>query len=88
MAGVTFSTSGRELRKDVFRLGELMRLFLRPDQVAIDRDLERASAGGNQRQLLHRMLLLFENLSRQTDGFVGIVSGYAVLDLDLHRTTF
>jgi hypothetical protein len=61
-----------------------VRLSLRPDQIAIDLDLERPSTGRDERKRRDPVLLVFQQLRRQTDGFICVVSGDAVLDLDVH----
>lgn len=64
---------------------EVVGFSLRPDLPAVDGHLERPTGSRDQSEFLHPALFLFEDLGRQTDGPVGVVSGNAVLDLDLHK---
>jgi hypothetical protein len=57
------------------------------DELPVDGDLEDASTGGDEHEVVDRMLELFEDLGRQTDGLIEIASNGAVLDADLHRTS-
>jgi hypothetical protein len=58
--------------------------LLRIDQVAVDDDLEDATTGRDQGDVVDRVLELFEDLGRQTDGLVEVASNGAVFDGDLH----
>jgi hypothetical protein len=61
--------------------------LLRIDQPAVDGDLEGTAARRDEDQIVDRMLELFEDLGRQTDGLIEVASNRAVLDGDLHRTS-
>ena len=55
-------------------IGELSRLQLRVDQLAIGGQLETAAATRNQFQVLDLLLELGQQLGRQTDGLGFVVS--------------
>jgi len=61
-----------------------LRGLLGEHQVAIDHHLEDAAAGGDECQLGDGAGVVPEDLGRQTDGSVRIVSDHAVFDADLH----
>lgn len=65
-----------------------MRLFFRPDQIAVDPDFESASPRGDESKGRYRILLFPQQLRRQTDGFICVVSGYAVFDFDVHGAQY
>ena len=54
------------------------------DEITVDGDLEDASTRRDEDEIVDRLLELFEDLGRQTDGLVEIASDRAVLDGDLH----
>jgi hypothetical protein len=62
-------------------LGELPCLMLRVEQLSVGDDIKDASAAFDQ---LHVDTRLFFDRFRQTDGFGGEVSLYAVFDRDVH----
>lgn len=62
-------------------VGKLAGLFLAVDQLTIDLDLENTAASLDQ--LAIHVKFILESV-RQTDGFGGIVSLYAVFDRNVH----
>jgi hypothetical protein len=63
---------------------ELAGLRLGVNELAVDRQLEHAPAGRNQRPLLDVLLELGQNLARQTDGLGFVVSHRTVDEFDFH----
>ncbi len=66
----------------VFRKAAL--LFFGEDQFSVDTELKASFVGGNQREAGDVLLVFYENLFRQTDGFVLIASGRAVDQFQSH----
>ena len=67
---------------DLAGLREAPRLGLAKEQFVVEADLETATIAGAQIDLNHDGRPVPENLGRQTDGTVQVVSGNAVLDDD------
>ena len=65
-------------------VGELARLELGVDQIAVDGQLEAAAPFGDQRQLFDLLLVRGQQLARQTDGLRLVVSHRAVLEFHVH----
>ena len=63
---------------------ELAGLQLRVEQFAVDGQLETAAAAGNQFQVLDPLLVLGQELARQTDGFRLVASHRAILEFHVH----
>src|SRR5207244_5929872 len=57
-------------------------------EVAVDHLLEHTTAGGDQGQLGDVTGAVRQELGRQTDGPVRVVSDHAVFDTDLHGSPF
>ena len=57
-------------------------------EVAVDHHLEHTTAGGDQGQLGDVTGAVRQELGRQTDGPVRVVSDHAVFDADLHGSPF
>ena len=79
------STPGSERGLNLRILRETMRCELGENLLAIQEDLEAAVVERLQLQRFHLLLELFQNLLRQTDGVGFVLSGGAILNLDLHR---
>jgi hypothetical protein len=60
---------------------------LRVNQFAIQRDLEAATAGRDERELLDFLFEVVEQFGRQTDGLRFVSSDRAVFQLDVHGDT-
>ena len=69
-------------------VGMALRGLLGEHQVAVDHHLEDPAAGGDQGQLGNAAGVVRQELGRQTDGPVRIVSDHAVFDADLHGSPF
>jgi hypothetical protein len=76
------------VRRQLRVLGEAAGLLLREDQIAVDRDFEDASRTRDELQLAYVVLMLGEDLRRQTDGLVRVASLSAVRDLYPHLSPF
>jgi hypothetical protein len=66
--------------QDLVGLGVAARRFLRVDEVAVEYDLEDPSARGNDCDVRDRVLKLFQQAFRQTDGSRCVSSLSAVFD--------
>jgi hypothetical protein len=75
---------GADLGQHLFGIGMPAGRLLGVDEVAVDGDLEDAAPGGDESELRDRVLELFEDGGRQTDGLVEIASDRAVLECDPH----
>ena len=62
--------------------------LLGEDEVTVDHDFEHPAAGGDQGQLGDGAGVARQELGRQTDGPVRVVSDHAVFDADLHGSSF
>lgn len=69
---------------DLGVLGVTLQRLLREDQLAVGDDLEDAPAGGDEGQFLDVVGEVRQELGRQTDGSIRVVSNDAVFDADLH----
>ena len=76
---------GARRRKDLVVVRVPAGLLLGIDQPVVERDLEDATRGGDERQVLDIVFELLQQAFRQTDGFRGIASLRAELDGDLHH---
>ena len=65
-------------------VGELAGFELRVDQLAVHLQLEAAPLGGDERQLRDLLLVLRQQLGRQTDGLWLIVSHRAIAQFQFH----
>jgi hypothetical protein len=72
------------LDKCVF-VRELARLQLRINELSINGQFETTAAGRLQLQPGDFLLVPFQHLLRQTDGFRFVISGSAVAQVNLHR---
>ncbi len=62
-------------------------MLLGPDDFAVDGELERSPARGNQSQTIDSVTMFAQDLGRQTDGLIGVVSDYAVFEFDFHDSS-
>ena len=65
-------------------LGKFTRLQLGIDQLAVQRELKTAATGGFQLQAGDLLLVLCQNLGRQTDGPRLVISSRAVSEMHFH----
>lgn len=72
--------------EDLLVFRKTLRLLLRPDELAVNGDFKSSAPGRNHFELLY-FGSPFQQLRRQTDGSIGVVSDYAVFDFDLHSPT-
>jgi hypothetical protein len=74
------------LPNDFVEVGPFAGVDFGVEQFAIGADFESAAARGHERER-RDPIAEFENLSRQTDGFRGVISDRAVFDpdVDFHR---
>ena len=72
------------MRLNLTILGEALFLKFRVDELPIQCDFKPSAARGNQRERFDVLLKGFQELIRQTDGFVLIASLGAVFDFKLH----
>ena len=79
----SFQMLADELEHLLF-VGELAGLELRVHEVAVERQLEAAAAAGDQLQLVDFLLVLGQQLGRQTDGLGLVVSHRAVFEFHFH----
>lgn len=75
---------GAEGRHHLAGLGVTTGLGLGEQAHVIDVDLEDPAARGHEDELGDVVLVLFEQLGRQTDGLLRVASDRAVLDADAH----
>ena len=96
-AGWWFSEPGRlrplpsaplEGLLDLAVLGMTFRGLLGEDEVAVDLHFEHPAPGGDQGQLGDGAGVVRQELGRQTDGPVRVVSDHAVFNADLHGSPF
>jgi len=69
-------------RQDLTPFRETMKLELAEDQLVVQRHLESPFASRTERDIDHDGRPVPENLSRQTDGLLQVVSGNAIFDRD------
>jgi hypothetical protein len=62
--------------------------LLGEDEVAVDHHFEHPAPGGDQGQLGDGAGVVRQELGRQTDGPVRVISDHAVFDADLHGSPF
>jgi hypothetical protein len=73
---------------DLAVLGMAFRGLFGEDEVAVDRHFEHPAPGRDQGQLGDRAGVVRQELGRQTDGPVRVISDHAVFDADLHGSPF
>src|SRR5438270_13060586 len=73
---------------DLAVLGMAFRGLFGEDEVAVDRHFEHPAPGRDQGQLGDGAGVVRQELGRQTDGPVRVVSDHAVFDADLHGSPF
>lgn len=74
----------RQALTDLLELGEATQLLFAEDALAIQIDLEDAPTRGDDLQRGDLVLILAQDLLRQTDGFGNIPSTGSVFDANLH----